>query len=131
MIAPTRLGPAIDPEDDYNIRHGAKNHRKSLWREIVSDASGGPFMTDPNPDLDPDEVEQANVAAAAIAGFTLAQFAFGELIKSGILAKGDAEHLLRQAIETHETAGPGNRGAAELLAVVLQSLSAIQPPTRQ
>ena len=39
-------------------------------------------MTDPNPDLDPDEVEQANVAAAAIAGFTLAQFAFGELIKS-------------------------------------------------
>jgi len=24
-------------------------------------------MTDPNPDLDPDEVEQANVAAAAIA----------------------------------------------------------------
>ena len=88
-------------------------------------------MTDPNPDLDPDEVEQANVAAAAIAGFTLAQFAFGELIKSGILARGDAEHLLKQAIETHETAGPGNRGAAELLAVVLQSLSAIQPPTRQ
>jgi hypothetical protein len=88
-------------------------------------------MTDPNPDLDPDEVEQANVAAAAIAGFTLAQFSFGELIKSGVLAKGDAEHLLRQAIETHETAGPGNRGAAELLAVVLQSLSAIQPPIRQ
>ena len=88
-------------------------------------------MTDPNPDLDPDEVEQANVAAAAIAGFTLAQFAFGELIRSSILARGDAEHLLKQAIETHETAGPGNRGAAELLAVVLQSLSAIQPPTRQ
>jgi hypothetical protein len=41
-------------------------------------------MTDPNPDLDSDEVEQANVAAAAIASFTLAQFAFGELIKSGI-----------------------------------------------
>ena len=53
-------------------------------------------MTDPNPDLDPDEVEQANVAAAAIAGFTLAQFAFGELIKSGILAKGDADHQGRQ-----------------------------------
>ena len=43
-------------------------------------------MTDPNPNLDPDEVdevEQANVAAAAIAGFTLAQFAFGELIRNG------------------------------------------------
>jgi hypothetical protein len=88
-------------------------------------------MTDPNLDLDPDEVEQANVAAAAIAGFTLAQFAFGELIKSGLLPKDHAELLLRQAIETHATAGPGNRGAAELLAVVLESLSAIQPPTRQ
>ena len=88
-------------------------------------------MTDPNLNLDPDEVEQANVAAAAVAGFTLAQFAFGELIKNGILPKGDAEHLLRQAIETHATAGPGNRGAAELLGVVLQGLSAIQPPTRQ
>ena len=91
-------------------------------------------MTDPNPNLDPDEVdegEQASVAAAAIAGFTLAQFAFGELIKNGILPKDQAEHLLRHAIETHATAGPGNRGAAELLAVVLQGLSAIQPPTRQ
>jgi hypothetical protein len=88
-------------------------------------------MSDPNPDLGPDDVEQANVAAAVIAGFTLAQFAFGELIKNGILPKGDAEHLLRQAIDTHAAAGPGNRGAAELLAVVLQGLSAIQPPTRQ
>ena len=57
-------------------------------------------MTDPDPDLDPDEVEQANVAAAAIAGFTLAQFAFGELIKNGILPRGHAEQLLRHAIET-------------------------------
>ena len=88
-------------------------------------------MTDPNPNLDPDKVEQANVAATAIAGFTLAQFAFGGLIKSGILAKGDAEHLLSQSIETHETASLGDRGAAELWAVVPQSLSAIQPPTRQ
>ena len=91
-------------------------------------------MTDPNPNLDPDEVdegEQASVAAAAIAGFTLAQFAFGALIQNGILPKDQAEHLLRRAIETHATAGPGNRGAAELLAVVLQGLSAVQPPTRQ
>ena len=45
-------------------------------------------------DIDPDAVEQANIAAAAIAGFTVAQFAFGELIKNGILARGDAEQLL-------------------------------------
>ena len=88
-------------------------------------------MTDADPDPDPDAVEKANVAAAAIAGFTLAQFAFGELIKNGILPRGDAERLLRQAIETHATAGPGNQGAAELLAVVLQGLSGFQPPTRQ
>jgi hypothetical protein len=59
-------------------------------------------MTDPNPDFDRDEVdevEQANVAAAAIAGFTLAQLAFGALIKNGILPKDHAEHLLRHAIE--------------------------------
>src|SRR6516225_5741184 len=108
---------------------------RSLYlREIGSGPSRGPFMTDPNPDFDPDEVdevEQANVAAAAIAGFTLAQFAFGELIKNGILSKDHAEQLLRHAIETHATAGPGNRGAAELLAVVLQGLSTVQPPTQQ
>ena len=86
-------------------------------------------MTDP--DLDPDPIEQANAAAAAIAGFTLAQFAFGELIKNGILARGDAEQLLRRAIDANATGGPGNRGAAELLTVVLQSLSEFQSPTRQ
>jgi hypothetical protein len=31
------------------------------------------------------KLEQTNVAAATIAGFTLAQFAFGELSKNGIL----------------------------------------------
>ena len=86
-------------------------------------------MTDPDPD--PDAVEEANVAAAAIAGFTLAQFALGELIKNGILPKGHAEYLLKHAMETHATAGPGNRAAVELLAVVLRSLSAIESPTRQ
>jgi methionyl-tRNA formyltransferase len=70
-------------------------------------------MTDPDPDLDPDAIAEANVAAAAIAGFTLAQFAFGELIKNGILPS-----MLKQAIETHASAGPGNRGAAQLLAVL-------------
>jgi hypothetical protein len=48
-------------------------------------------MTDPDLDPDPDPVEQENIAAAAIAGFTLAQFAFGELIKNGIVPRGDAE----------------------------------------
>jgi hypothetical protein len=82
-------------------------------------------------DLDPDPVEQANIAAAAIAGFTLAQFAFGELIKNGILPRGDAEQLLRRAIDANATGGPGNRAAAKLLTVVLQSLYALQSPTRQ
>ena len=68
-------------------------------------------MTDP----EPDRIEQANITAAAIPGFTLAQFAFGELIKNGIVPRGDAEQLLRQAIEAHATAGPGNRAAAKLL----------------
>src|SRR5215467_4881410 len=86
-------------------------------------------MTDP--DLDPDPIEQANVAAAAIAGFTLAQFAFGELIKNVILARGDAEQLLRRAIDANATGGPGNRAAAELLTVVLQSFYALQSQTRQ
>ena len=80
---------------------------------------------------DPDPVEEANIAAAAIAGFTLAQFAFGELIKNGILPRGEAENLLRQAIEANATAGPGNRAAEELLAIVLQNISGFQPPTRQ
>jgi len=91
-------------------------------------------MTDPNPNLDPDEVdegEQASVAAAAIAGFTLAQFAFGALRQYAMLPKDQAEHFPRQAFEPQATPGPGNRGAAELLAAVLQSLSAVQPPTRQ
>jgi len=35
--------------------------------------------------------EQANVAAATIAGFTLAQFAFGDLIKNGTLPRFHAE----------------------------------------
>ena len=100
-----------------------------LWNELATQR--GPFVTDPGLDPDPDPVEQANIAAAAIAGFTLAQFAFGELIKNGIVPRGDAEQLLRHAIEAHATAGPGNQGAAKLLTVVLQSLYALQSPTRQ
>ena len=88
-------------------------------------------MTDPDLDPDPDPVVQANIAAEAIAGFTLGQFAYGKLIKNGILARGDAEQLLRRAIDANATGGPGNRGAAELLTVVLQSLYALQSPTRQ
>ena len=84
-------------------------------------------MTDP----EPDRIEQANITAAAIPGFTLAQFAFGELIKNGILARGDAEQLLRRAIDANATGGPGNRAAAQLLTVVLKSLYALQAPTRQ
>ena len=85
-----------------------------LWNELATQR--GPFVTDPDLDPDPDPVEQAT---------------FGELIKNGIVPRGDAEQLLRHAIEAHATAGPGNQAAAKLLTVVLQSLYALQPPTRQ
>jgi hypothetical protein len=73
-------------------------------------------------DLDSDAIEQARMVYVV---------AFGELIKNGIVPRGDAEQLLRQAIEAHATAGPGNQAAAKLLTVVLQSLSEFQSPTRQ
>ena len=81
--------------------------------------------------IDPDEANEARRAAHAIAGFQLADIAFGTLVKNGILPKTDAERLLKQAIAADRTRGPGNRAAAELLAIVLQNLSEFQPPSRQ
>ncbi len=81
--------------------------------------------------IDPDEENEAHRAAHAIAGFQLADIAFGTLVKNGILPKADAERLLKQAIAANRTRGPGNRAAAELLAIVLQNLSEFQPPSRQ
>jgi hypothetical protein len=82
--------------------------------------------------IDPDEANEAHRAAHAIAGFLLADIAFGTLVKNGILPKAEAERLLKQAIAgKRETRAPGNLAAAELLAIVLQNLSEFQPASRQ
>ena len=81
--------------------------------------------------IDPDEANQAYRAAHAIAGFQLADIAFGVLVRNRILPKPEAERLLKQAIAGNRTGGPGNRAAAELLAIVLQTLSKFQPARRQ
>jgi hypothetical protein len=83
------------------------------------------------PNIDPDEANQAHYAASAIAAFQLAQFAFAGLVKNGIVPKAEAQQALKQAIEANRTCGPGNRAAAELLAVVLDNLSKFQPAARQ
>ena len=79
---------------------------------------------------------EAHTAAHAIAGFQLADIAFGVLVRNGILPKSDAERLLKQAIaakrtRAERTRDPGNQAAAELLTIVLQTLSEFHPPRRQ
>src|SRR5262245_1732230 len=73
--------------------------------------------------IDPDKPNEAYSAAHAIAGFQLADIAFGVLVKNGILPKSDAERLLKQAIAANRTQDPGNQAAAKLLAIVLQTVS--------
>jgi hypothetical protein len=81
--------------------------------------------------IHPDVANEAYTAAHAIAGFQLADIAFGVLVRNGILPKSDAERLLKQAIAANRTRDPGNQAAAELLAIVLQTLSKFHPATRQ
>jgi hypothetical protein len=80
--------------------------------------------------IDPDKANETYRTASAIAAFQLTQLAFAALVKKGILTKAEAEQILRQAIETIKTGGPGDR-AAELLAIVLERLSKFQPAPRQ
>jgi hypothetical protein len=77
-----------------------------------------------------DEANEAYRAAHAIAGFQLADISFGVLVRNGILPKAEAERLLKQAIAGNKTGNPANRAAAELLALVLQTLSEFQPAPR-
>ena len=81
--------------------------------------------------IDPDEANEAYTAAHAIAGFQLADIAFGVLVRNGILPKSDAERLLKQAIAGNRTGDAGHQAAAELLGIVLQTVFEFQPPTRQ
>jgi hypothetical protein len=79
--------------------------------------------------INPDESNETYTAAHAIAGFQLADIAFGVLVRNGILPKSDAERLLKQAIAGNRSRN--HEAAAELLGIVLQSLSEFHPPTRQ
>ena len=81
--------------------------------------------------IDHDQANEAYMAAHAIAGFQLADIAFGVLVRNGILPKSDAERLLKQAIAGNKTGDAGHQAAAELLGIVLQTLFEFQPPTRQ
>jgi hypothetical protein len=82
--------------------------------------------------INPDEAnEAAYTAAHAIAGFQLADIAFGVLVRNGILPKSDAERLLKQAIAANRTGDPGHQAAAELMTIVLQTVFNFQPPARQ
>jgi hypothetical protein len=80
---------------------------------------------------DPASPNEAYTAAHAIAGFQLADIAFGVLVRNGILPKSDAERLLKQAIAGMKTGDAGHQAAAELLGIVLQTVFNFQPPTRQ
>ena len=78
--------------------------------------------------IDPDKANEAYGAAHAIAGFQLADIAFGVLVRNGILPKSDAERLLKQAIAGNRSRN--HEAAAESLGIVLQSLSEFQPAPR-
>jgi hypothetical protein len=84
--------------------------------------------------IHPDEAHEAHeahaAAAYAIAGFQLADIAFGVLVRNGILLKSDAERLLKQVIAGNRARDPGNQAAAELLAIVLETVSGFQPTPR-
>ena len=75
-----------------------------------------------------DKAKEAYTAAHAIAGFQLADIAFGILVSNGILPKSDAERLLTQAIAGNRRGN--HHAAAELLGIVLQNLSQFQPAPR-
>jgi hypothetical protein len=72
-----------------------------------------------------------HAAGSTMAAFALAQMAFSALVTNEIIPKTEAEKMLRQLIGANETGGHANQVAAALLTVVLQSVSAFQPATRQ
>ena len=72
-----------------------------------------------------------HAAGSTMADFALAQITFSALVTNEIIPKADAEKMLKQLIKVNETEGPANQVAAALLKVVLQSVSAFQPATRQ
>ncbi len=62
-------------------------------------------------------------ASSAIAAFAIAQLSMWALFKSGLLTKGEAEQMLKQAVEANKVGAPANQLAAAKLEAVLQSMS--------
>ena len=78
--------------------------------------------------LKSDKAKEAYTAAHAIAGFQLAEIAFGILVSNGILPKSDAERLLTQAIAGNRSGN--HHAAADLPGIVLQNLSEFRSAPR-
>ena len=79
-----------------------------------------------------DFTKPEHAAGSTMAAFALAQISFSTLVTSEIIPKADAKKMLRQLIKANETTGgTANQVAAALLTMVLQSVSAFQPATRQ
>jgi hypothetical protein len=78
-----------------------------------------------------DEALFIETAGSAIAGFTLGQLAFWAVLKSGLLSKGEAEEMLRQAVAANKVGGPANANAGAKLEAVLKAVSAYEPKPRQ
>jgi hypothetical protein len=73
-----------------------------------------------------------HAAGSTMAAFALAQISFSALVTNELIPKADAERMLKELIKANETAeGAANQVAAALLTMVLQSVSAFQPATRQ
>jgi hypothetical protein len=72
-----------------------------------------------------------HAAGSTMAAFALAQICFSVLVTSELISKADAERSLKQLIKANETGGTAGQVAASLLTMVLQSISAFQPATRQ
>jgi hypothetical protein len=94
----------------------------------MGDKQRKPRRAGRRPSVRSDEAHEAHTAAHAIAGFQLADIAFGVLVRNGILPKSDAERLLTQAIAGNRSMN--HQTAAELLGIVLQNLSEFQPAAR-
>ena len=72
-----------------------------------------------------------HAAGSTMAAFALAQTSFSALVRNELIPKLDAERMLKELIKANETGGEANQVAAALLTMVLESVSAFQPATRQ
>jgi hypothetical protein len=73
-----------------------------------------------------------HAAGSTMAAFALAQMSFSALVTNELIPKADAERMLKELIKANEIGeGTANQVAAALLTMVLQSVSAFQPATRQ